>query len=339
MILPESVESIYLTIYIDGHLRGCMGQRLRSLDDDLKKIVPPALQDERFTERSAISADAVAVTVSFLFDPLVIGQAPPEEVVNYYRHGEQTLMVWQGEKVGLLLPFVASFWNLDAVSFAKSVIQKAGLTEPPYNWCRYDAATWFAGSDGRWPTIGGFTVPRHDLPPIHELIERHGKLHLGYLLKHMREDGSFFSGYQPFQNRLFEAVDVARKAHGAWVLARAYKTFGGDDVKNAADRVIDSLVREGEERGQAPLPDLVYPTVAESSFLLLALSNLSDNDPRRELMKDLAAKLWASIQLPYGRISTHNTRIIRRPKFFRILPGQALLALAVACEQNVSEDR
>jgi orotate phosphoribosyltransferase len=342
-LLPQSVESIYLTIYIDGHLRGCMGQRLRSLDDDLKKIVPPALQDERFTERSAISADAVAVTVSFLFEPLVIGQAPPEEVVNYYRHGEQTLMVWQGEKVGLLLPFVASFWNLDAVSFAKSVIQKAGLTEPPYNWCRYDAATWFAGSDGTWPTIGGFTVPRHDLPPIDELIERHGKLHLGYLLKHLREDGSFFSGYQPFQNRLFEAVDVARKAHGAWVLARAYKAFGGDEVKNAADRVIDSLVREGEERGQAPLPDLfkptdlVYPTVAESSFLLLALSNLADNDPRRELMKDLAAKLWESIQLPYGRISTHNNPDDPSPEVFQdYFPGQALLALAVACEQNVT---
>ena len=37
-------------------------------------------------------------------------------------------MVYQGNRLGLLLPFVASFWNLDAVSFAKSVIQKAGLT-------------------------------------------------------------------------------------------------------------------------------------------------------------------------------------------------------------------
>jgi orotate phosphoribosyltransferase len=342
-LLPKNVESIYLTIYIDGHLRGCMGQRLRSLDDDLKKIVPSALQDERFAERSAINADEVAVTVSFLFDPLVLGQAPPEEVVNYYRHGEQTLMVWQGEKVGLLLPFVASLWNLDPVSFSKSVIQKAGLTEPPYNWCRYDCVTWFAGSDGTSFTVGGFAVPRNDLPSIKELIERHGKLHLGYLLKHLRDDGSFFSGYQPFQNRLFEAVDVARQAHGAWVLARAYKAFGGEDVKNAAEKVIDSVVRAGEERGQAPLPDLFnpsdlfYPTVAESSFLLLALSNLAENDPRRALMKDMAEKLWGCIQLPYGRISTHNNPDNPSPEVFQdYFPGQVLLALAVACEQNVS---
>lgn len=315
--LPKNVESIYVTVYIDGHLRGCMGQRLRSLDADLKKIAPAALDDERFAGRAAIDADAVAVTVSFLFDPLQIGDAPAEEVVNYYRHGEQTLMVYQGEKVGLLLPFVASFWNLDAVTFAKSVIQKAGLSEPPYYWCRYDCATWFAGREGVWPTIGGFVAPKTELPPIAKLLERHGKLHLQYLLKHLRADGTFFSGYQPFHNRLFESVDVARQAHGAWVLAHAYKTLGGDDVKNAADRVIDCL-----------LPQTLN-TVAETSFLLLALSNLSENDPRHLRLKDFAASLWQSVALPHGRVST--------PEFFQdYFPGQVLLALAVASEHNVA---
>src|SRR4029078_4662782 len=111
-LLPKNVESIYLTIYIDGHLRGCMGHRVTSLDDDLKKIAGAALNDERFEDRSALTANEVAVSVSFLLDPLEIGHAPPEEVVNYYRHGDQTLMVYQGNQVGLLLPFVASFWIL-----------------------------------------------------------------------------------------------------------------------------------------------------------------------------------------------------------------------------------
>ena len=324
-LLPKNVESIYLTIYIDGHLRGCMGQRLRSLDDDLKKIAGAALNDERFEGRAALTADDVAVSVSFLFNALEIGHAPPEEVVNYYRHGDQTLMVYQGNRVGLLLPFVASFWNLDAVSFAKSVIQKAELTEPPYNWCRFDSATWFAGSEGVWATVGGFAAPRKDLPPIDELIERHGKLHVRYLLKHLREDGSFFSGYQPFHNRLFESVDTARQAHGAWVLARAYKAFGGEDLKSAADRVIDNLLPQ------------TFETVAETSFLLLALSNLPDNDPRRASINDLAASLWRSIELPHGRISTHNDPDDPSPEIYQdYFPGQVLLALAVACEQKVT---
>src|SRR5689334_3395192 len=323
-LLPANVESIYLTIYIDGNLRGCMGQRLYSLDDDLKKISVAALHDERFTGKSAVSADSVAVTVSFLFDPLEIGHASPEEVVDYYRHGEQTLMVYQGNRLGLLLPFVASLWNLDAVSFAKSVIQKAELTEPPYNWCRFDCATWLADGDGVSATIGGLRVAQKDLPSFDELTERHGKLHLGYLLKHVREDGSFFSGYQPFQNRLFEAVDTARQAHGAWVLARAYKVFGGEDVRNGIDRVIDSLLPQ------------TFETVAESSFLLLALSNLPDNDPRRARMQDLAASLWNCVG-PYGRIATHYNADDPSPELYQdYFPGQVLLALAIACEQDVS---
>jgi AMMECR1 domain-containing protein/orotate phosphoribosyltransferase len=324
-LLPKNVESIYVTVYIDGHLRGCMGQRLRSLDEDLKKIAGAALNDERFTGRTAINVDAVAVTVSFLFDPLEIGHAPPEEVVNYYRHGDQTLMVYQGNQLGLLLPFVASFWNLDAVSFAKAVIQKAELTEPPYNWCRFDCATWFAGNEGVWSTVGGFRAPANDLPPINELIERHGKLHTTYLIRQLREDGSFFSGYQPFHNRLFESVDTARQAHGAWVLARAYRTFGGDDVKDAADKVIQNLLPQ------------IFDTVAESSFLLLALSNLPEDDPRRRVMKALAATLWRAVELPHGRISTHNDPDDPSRELYQdYFPGQVLLALAVACEQNVS---
>ena len=73
-------------------------------------------------------------------------------------------------------------------------------------------------------------------------IARYGKLHVRYLLKHLREDGTFYSRYQPFQNKLYEYVDPARQAHGAWVLARAHKVFGGDDLQNAADRVIDYLL-------------------------------------------------------------------------------------------------
>lgn len=326
-LLPKNVESLYVTIYIEGHLRGCMGLTVRNLDDDLKKIVMAALRDDRFAEAAPDDADSIAVTVSLLFDPLALGYCPPEEVVNYYRHGDQALMVYQGQQVGLLLPFVASLWSLDGVSFAKAVLDKAGLTEPPYNWCRFDCATWFAGCEGIWWTIGGFAPPRPDLPPVDALVARHRKLHLRYLLKHLREDGTFFSSYQPFHNRLFEGGDPARQAHGAWVLARAHKILGGDELKNAARKVIDSL-----------LANTVRDTAAEISFLLLALSNLDNDDPRRSLMKDLAATLWQLVELPHGRITTHTNALDPSllDAYQDYFPGQVLLALAVACEQNAS---
>lgn len=315
-LLPKNVESFYVTIYIDGQLRGCMGQRVRSLDDDLKKIVTAALYDDRFAGRTPKEDESVGVSISFLFDPLELGEASPEEVVKYYRHGDQTLMVYRGQQLGLLLPFVASFWDLDPVAFAQAVIQKAGFTEPPYYWCRFDCSTWLAGPDGVWPTIGGF--PSHNVTG--DLIERHRKLHVAYLLKHLREDGTFYSGYQPFHNRLYDSVDPARQAHGAWVLARTHRSIGGDELKHATDLAIDAV-----------LPETPRACVAEISFRLLALSNLPETDPRRASMKDLANMLWQSIELPHGRITTDHDA------YQDYFPGQVLLALAAACEQQLSD--
>ena len=51
-LLPKNVDSLYVTIYIEGRLRGCMGLAVRNLDDDVKKIVEAALRDERFSETS-----------------------------------------------------------------------------------------------------------------------------------------------------------------------------------------------------------------------------------------------------------------------------------------------
>lgn len=317
-LLPEKIDSLYVTIFIDGHLRGCMGLTVRNLDEDLKTAVGLALRDDRFADTAPPDVDSIAVTVSLLFDPLEIGYAPPDEVVNYYRHGDQALMVYRDQQVGLLLPFVAGLWNLDNVSYAEGVIEKAGLSEPPYSWCRFECATWFAGSEGVWRTIGGFAPPRQDLPPVHVLVERHRELHLRYLLKHLREDGTFFSSYQPFQNRLFEGGDPARQAHGAWVLARAHA--------DAAGKVIDSLLAE-------TLDD----SAAEISFLLLALSHLEEADPRRSLMKDLAATLWGRIELPHGRIATHKDAGDPSLEAYQdYFPGQVLLALAVAVQQKAS---
>jgi orotate phosphoribosyltransferase/AMMECR1 domain-containing protein len=337
-LLPKTVESIYVTIYIAGRLRGCIGSVIRNLDGDLKKIVDSALRDDRFAEKIVSDPGDVTVTASILFDPLELGEAPAEEVVKYYRHGDQTVMVYQGERLGLLLPFVASFWDLDPVSFAKAVIEKSGLEGPPYYWCRFDCTTWLAEAGGTWRTVGGFPSRPVD-PPSNEQIDRRSRLHVRYLLKHLKEDGTFYSRYQPMHNQLYEYVELARLAHGAWVVARAHKAYGGKEPETAVNRVVDALLaRVVHEEDEIWLHrEDESSSVAESSFLLLALSNLPENDPRRSLMRDLAATLWKRIELPHGRIATHRDTNDPSPDPFQdYFPGQVLLALAVACQQEVS---
>jgi AMMECR1 domain-containing protein len=343
-LLPKDVDSCYITVYLNGELRGCMGSVLRCLDDDLKRLAEAAIGDERFARESPNDPESVAVSVSLLYDPLEMGQADPEEIVKYYRHGQQALMVYQGEQLGLLLPFVACGWNYDAVEFAKAAIEKAGLTEPPYYWCRFDCTTWLGGDRGAWETVGGFPIDRETLPPIKALSERHAALHERYLLRHQKEDGTFYSRYQPLQNRLFEGVDPARQAYGAWVLARAARIRAariraGEELKAAADLLIDTLRQHvsGEGDDLWLRFDEETPSVAELSFLLLALCNLPVDDSRRSQIPAIATKLWSCIELPHGRILTHQKPDPSFDPFQDYFPGQVLLALAVAAEQNATE--
>src|SRR4029078_6473031 len=155
----------------------------------------------------------------------------------------------------------------------------------------------------------------------------------------IQHHGALYSADEPCQNRLLEYVDVARLAHGAWVLARAHKTFGGDEVKVGAGKVIDTLVEKlvHEEDEVWLKRDNESPSVAELSFLLLALTNLPEEDSRRSLIKDLANTLWRCIELPHGRITTHKNPDNPSPEIFQdYFPGQLMLALPTACEANVS---
>lgn len=334
---PEKLDSIYLTVYVRGRLRGCMGAVVRDLEADIRRLARAALDDARFADensRGGVGVDpaSVAVSVSFLFAPLELGYFSPEEVVLRVRHGDQTLMAYQGERVGLLLPFVASMHNLDRVSFARAVLEKAGIDEPPYNWCRFDCATWLADAEAARPLVGGFPVARADDATPLDLLNRLAALNSDYLLRHRDEDGTPYLFYEPCQDRLYEGIDTARLAHAAWVLARSGAAFARDDLTAAsreiADRLLSALTED--ERGcWIESPGDGAPSVAEVSFLLLALLELPRDDERRAHARRLAAALWSSIER-HGRVVTHRPPAESPDAYQDYSPGQALLALAAA---------
>ena len=308
----------------------------RDLDEDVRRLAVAALDDARFEQRVPLEASAVAVTISLLYNPLEIGQVLPEEVVPFYRHGQQTLMVYRGERLGLLLPFVAATHNIERANFPQAVIEKAGLAEPPYNWCRFDCATWLADDLGASPVVGGLRSQKKSAPSAEELLNYYAPLHAAYLMRQQHEDGHFYSSYEPFQNRLYERTDLPRLAHGAWVLARAARVLGGEELRCAADSAINYVLKTARESDGCLWLELNddAPSVSEISFLLLALSNLPDDDPRRATIDRLTATLAHMVQ-PSGRITTHRSADAGGDTFQDYFPGQALLALAVAAEQSL----
>lgn len=334
--LSDKLDSVYVTVYVRGHMRGCMGSVVKNLDDDIRKLTLLAVKDDRFADQPGYEGpDEIAVTVSILFNPLELGELTPEEVAARSRHGQQALMVYQNKRVGLLLPFVATTNNLDRSEFVAEVIDKAGITRPPYNWCRFDCSTWLVDAKGTTKLEGGFP-PAPDTPPLDALLDRLANLHVQYLIRQQTADGSLYLRYEPFQNRLYQGLSGPRLAHGAWIIARAYKALGGDALKNVRDRLIDyhlKGVRESELgiwlEGEA------VPSISELSFLLLALCQLPEDEGHRALCSKLASKLWSSIDA-HGRISTHSKPINGLDAYQDYFPGQALLALATAHQSGVT---
>jgi orotate phosphoribosyltransferase len=324
-LLPlDRLDALFVSVYLDGRLRGCQGSAVQRLDEDLRRLVQAALADERFggTEEPGL----VAATVSLLHDALVLGEAPPDEIPRYVRHARQALRVGQGQRSGMLLPFVAVHHSLDPRAFALEVIDKAGITRPPYLWQTFDCATWLA--DGQGPACLLDAPPREaERPLLRPLAE--------YLVRQQRADGTFYRSYEPFLDVLFDGPpNLAWLAYGTWTLLRAHGILGEKPLLEAARKALACqqarLVQDGHGRwwlaaGAEP------SSIAEVAFLLLALGELSD--PDTALARSLAASLWSRIDR-HGRIATHAEEELDADAYQDYFPGQALLALARSCERG-----
>jgi orotate phosphoribosyltransferase/AMMECR1 domain-containing protein len=331
--IPATAEQIFVTIYIDGAVRGCMGCEIGDLKKNLGGLTRAALADERFEDIPIDEDSGVAVSVSLLYNEMEMGDFSREEVRLRYRHGQQALLVEQSSRQGLLLPFVATWMSLDAEHFVDEVIDKAGVTRQPYNWRRYDCVTWLADEEGTGQLAGGF---KRSLPTF--TVDQIAHLHCAYLERNQRADGSLYLSYYPFQNTLYQGIDVARQAHAAWTLARA----GRIDAAVSALRYVLTQ------------PDDPPLALSRDAFVLLATCEpeMPDSDDRAPM----AAKLLDSIDR-HGRVTTwrpspepaasqeddleetdedgEEEETIDADELQNYFPGQVLLALAAAARSGV----
>lgn len=324
--LDSTVDSLYLSIYRQGVLRGCMGTRVTRLEEDLVTLAQAALADSRF--QAEHSEGHLAVTVSLLHEPTELGEQTPEEIVDRTRHAEQALMAYQGQHAGLLLPSVAVTDNLSPRAYAYAVLDKAGITQAPYRWCRFDCTTWLADATGARRARYGLpvgTAPKS----LAEGVKRLAPLLCQFLLRHLGETAR----YEPFADVVYQGLDTARLAHQAWTLARARRLLGSEPLGEAATRLLGPLTQEPvtDSAGRVWIRSAEGSSIAEVAFVLLALLETGEN---RSLAASLAATLWSCIDV-HGRFTCHLDPAADDDVFQDYFPGQALLALALAAEKKV----
>jgi AMMECR1 domain-containing protein/orotate phosphoribosyltransferase len=316
--VPTGVDAAFVTVYANGRIRGCIGGPLPDADA-LRELAVSAVQDRRFPP--ARPEDDVAVSLSLLANRHEMGVAEPSWAVKPVRFAEQALEVRQGDRRGILLPFVAVTANLTPLGYVEEVIDKAGITRPPYHWTRYDCTTWLA--DGRH-----VRRLRHGLPvgqaagTPEAQRERLGRLLRAYARRHHVTDGLPWARYEPFADRVRASLVPARLAYGAWVKARCgLRKHALEDVR----RLEQGLSEDGwVHLGGQP------PSIAELAFLLLADIELRRS---RRMQAAVAATLWERVN-EHGRFATHldGSAPVEHQDY---APGQALLALARATAADI----
>ena len=335
-LLPRELHSLYITVYCDGKVRGCAGSAIQNLDGDLRALVESALHDHRFAENAAPDPEDVAVTASLLFNALELGELTPEEVCPRFELGKQALAVRQSERQGMLLPFLAATHNLDREEFVAEVIDKAGITRPPYRWERFDCVTWLADDHGTNLLECGFRRPSAEFHFENELRQL-TDWHASYILRNVRPDGSLYFSYAPFQNWIYPGGGTPRSAHAAWVLMRAADLLRRDDLRKGAEKLLEfhlKLLRKHKQDLWIEAAD-DEPSVSELSFTLLALCEQCRSGKEGRTARAIVSLLWCRIDR-HGRIATHRNPEAGSDEFQDYFPGQLLLALAGAVSAGIS---
>ncbi len=138
----EERHGLFVTLKIDGRLRGCIGNiaPTEPLGVLIKKVaVQTAFDDPRFPPLSAPELKQVSFEISVLGE-MTLMKKPDELTVG--RHG---VMIRKGYNQGLLLPQVAVEMGWDRTSFLEGVCRKAGL--PPESWRGKDAQIYLFSAD------------------------------------------------------------------------------------------------------------------------------------------------------------------------------------------------
>jgi MEMO1 family protein len=137
-------QGTFVTLKIDGRLRGCIGHLAPSetvADGVRRNAVNAAFHDPRFRPLTAGELDAVRIEVSLLTAPVPLAYTDAEDLVRRLRPGVDGVILGRGGRRATFLPQVWDQLPLPE-DFLNRLCIKAGLAADAWRSGRLDVATY-----------------------------------------------------------------------------------------------------------------------------------------------------------------------------------------------------
>jgi orotate phosphoribosyltransferase/AMMECR1 domain-containing protein len=326
-LIPAPVYAIAVTLYHHGVV-GCFLSWSDSLDGCVVRAATRAFSDARFVEKKkGQSVDELAISVSVLHDREWLGEIALGDAAIKLRMGADTMSVQQGDRRGFLLASVGPHFNWNKERFAKELLRKAGIEEPPYAWCTYQTATWLEMGQSVRKIVSGF--PERGLKKQNaERWASNVALLANYIARNIGENGLPEYAYLPVTGQRTVKGSPARLIHALAALDEASRALNMPAWSAAARRgVMHCLRRVVNVGGKPSLSIAGQSPSAMADCQLLAAAAASDlPEMTSPSLKALVARVHGMIQ-PDGRV-TDTPKGLGVASEHDFLPGVALLSLA-----------
>jgi uncharacterized protein (TIGR00296 family) len=333
--LLQRTEPVFVSLWVDGRLRGCRGAAGRALCQNAVDAARSSLRDDRVPPLGREDLDRLRIEIDILGAPARFAASTPEEVEAAIEPGIHGVIAENAGQRALLRGSVAITRNWRVDELMRRLCEKGGWTAEAYldggmQLSRFRSTAFIESARG--DTVHELFRGHRPVGPAdwsRERISTAIRDGADYLLRTQRPDGGFVYEYDPAANTSSSADNIVRQLATIWIVAQlshredTARCQGG--LSRALPYIRARMRRVSADRDVLVVSDeTVAAALGSNAFALLALVASEDGALEHEA-KELADAIL-SLQRPDGGFHTEFSGTTR-PEQEDFYPGEAMLAL------------
>ncbi|MBN2712306.1 MAG: AMMECR1 domain-containing protein, partial [Planctomycetes bacterium] len=340
---------LYVTLYSNGVVRGCQsgsrgGKNPGDLWLDLEEATQKAIDEKAFGGPfKPEEVDDAFIVVSILYDRNSLKKYDRKSIQSGIEPGIHAVGVSKDGKGALFLESIPVKKGYNVWQTLRQLCIQAGLPEKAYQEpgatiYRYQSESFMATRTNVIPLIRGSMLVDGSAVNQKQLADSLESAY-GYFGTHLLDQGGLFDyEYDASRDKLSDKNNHIRQMAALWIAAKAANFLKRDDLNSKIKDSVDhyTLQIKKSEDGLSYIGIDENPKIAYNAFIILALSELANNDAA-SLTQSILAQSLLDMQQPDGSFKTMFLE--GGENGIDYYPGEAMLALITLYDRSKNKRR